>query len=271
MSELVTVDVRKVYGGRTVVNSVSIRVETGRVIGLLGPNGAGKTTTFYMVVGLVSPDSGSVLLDGMDITRLPMHKRALRGVGYLAQEASIFRNLTVRENVSSILEFFISDKKLREARTDELLEKLKVTHVQSSMGYALSGGERRRVEIARALTTNPTFLLLDEPFAGVDPIAVQEIQSIISQLKSDGLGILITDHSVRETLQITDHAYVMNQGTLLVEGGIDEITSNPMARKIYLGETFTMDGMTANTGEGNKLNGDTDKCEGKTADKADGS
>jgi len=245
MSELVTVDVRKSYGGRTVVNSVSIHVETGKVIGLLGPNGAGKTTTFYMVVGLVRPDSGRVLLDGVDITRLPMHKRALKGVGYLAQEASIFRNLTVRENISSVLEFIISDNSKRKERTDELLEKLKVTHVQDSKGYALSGGERRRVEIARSLATEPTFILLDEPFAGVDPIAVQEIQSIIRELKKDNLGILITDHSVRETLEITDHAYVMNRGTLLVEGGIEEITSNPQARKIYLGETFTMDKMTS--------------------------
>lgn len=247
MSELVTVDVRKSYGGRTVVDRVSIRVETGMVVGLLGPNGAGKTTTFYMVVGLVRPDEGRVLLDGVDVTPLPMHSRARKGIGYLAQEPSVFRKLSVRENISSILEFTIQRSSERKKRTDELLEELKISHVADSKGYALSGGERRRVEIARALTTEPTFLLLDEPFAGVDPIAVQEIQKIIAYLKDKSLGILITDHNVRETLQITDHAYVMNRGELLVEGGVDEITSNPDARKLYLGETFTMAGVVPNS------------------------
>lgn len=240
MSELVTVDVCKTYRGRQVVDHVSIRVETGRVVGLLGPNGAGKTTTFYMVVGLIRPDEGRVLLDGVDVTRLPMHKRALKGIGYLAQEPSVFRKLTVRENISAVLEFVESDPVKRRKRTDELMEELKVTHVADSQGYSLSGGERRRVEIARALTTEPTFLLLDEPFAGVDPIAVHEIQKIIGYLRRRGLGILITDHNVRETLQITDHAYVMNRGKQLVEGGIEEITTNPEAKKIYLGESFTM-------------------------------
>jgi lipopolysaccharide export system ATP-binding protein len=247
MSELVTEDVSKTYGGRKVADRVSIRVDTGRVVGLLGPNGAGKTTTFYMVVGLVRPDEGRILLDGVDVTRLPMHKRALQGVGYLAQEPSVFRKLTVRENISAILEFVEPDAKVRKQRTDELLEELKITHVAESKGYALSGGERRRVEIARALTTKPTFLLLDEPFAGVDPIAVQEIQKIISYLRQRGLGILITDHNVRETLMITDHAYVMNRGRILVEGGVAEITNNPDARNIYLGENFSMEGMTTST------------------------
>ena len=252
MSELVTVEVRKSYGGRTVVDSVSISVETGMVVGLLGPNGAGKTTTFYMVVGLIKPDEGKVLLDSVDVTHLPMHSRALKGIGYLAQEPSVFRKLTVRENISSILEFTIPDAKRRKQRTDELLEELKVTHVADSAGYALSGGERRRVEIARALTTTPTFLLLDEPFAGVDPIAVAEIQKIIAYLKQKGLGILITDHNVRETLQITDHAYVMNRGKLLVEGGVEEITNNPDARKLYLGEAFSMAGVVPHASRGKK-------------------
>jgi len=253
MSELVTVDVCKTYGGRVVVDSVSISVSTGQVVGLLGPNGAGKTTTFYMVTGLIRPDTGRVLFDGVDVTRLPMHKRARKGIGYLAQEPSVFRKLTVRENVSSILEFTMPDPTARARRTDELLEELKVTHVADSMGFALSGGERRRVEIARALTTEPTFLLLDEPFAGVDPIAVAEIQKIIAYLRKKGLGILITDHNVRETLQITDHAYVMNRGKVLVEGGVEEITSNPDARKLYLGEAFSMAGMVTKL----EMDGDT--------------
>ncbi len=252
MSELGTVEVRKTYGGRTVVDCISISVETGMVVGLLGPNGAGKTTTFYMVVGLIRPDEGRVLLDSVDVTQLPMHSRALKGIGYLAQEPSIFRKLTVRENISSILEFIIPNSAQRKARTDELLEELKVTHVADSKGYALSGGERRRVEIARALTTEPTFLLLDEPFAGVDPIAVSEIQKIIAYLKNKGLGILITDHNVRETLQITDHAYVMNRGKMLVEGGVDEITNNPDARKLYLGEAFSMAGVVPHSSRGKK-------------------
>ncbi len=235
-----TEGIKKTYKGRTVVNSVSLQVEQGSVVGLLGPNGAGKTTTFYMVVGLVRPDEGTISLDDMDITHMPMHKRARLGIGYLAQEPSVFRQLSVRDNIRAVLEFMDLDGNEIEARTDELLEELSITHVASSMGYALSGGERRRVEVARALATNPRFLLLDEPFAGVDPIAVQEIQRIIAYLKGKGLGILITDHNVRETLQITDRAYVMNKGTILVEGRAEQITSNPEAKRIYLGESFSI-------------------------------
>jgi lipopolysaccharide export system ATP-binding protein len=233
-----TDDVTKTYGNRTVVNHVSIHVEKGTVVGLLGPNGAGKTTTFYMVVGLVRPDTGRVIMDGMDITRMPIHKRARHGIGYLAQEASIFRRMTVEENLIAILEFLEPDRKKRKQRAHELMEEFHVTHVAKSPGYALSGGERRRVEIARALCNSPDFLLLDEPFAGVDPIAVQEIQRIIAYLKRRGLGILITDHNVRETLKITERAYVIHQGKILVEGGINEITRNEEAKRIYLGDTF---------------------------------
>ena len=236
-----TDEVTKTYGKRTVVNHVSIHVEKGKVIGLLGPNGAGKTTTFYMVVGLVRPDTGRILMDGTDITRMPIHKRAHHGIGYLAQEASIFRRMTVEENLIAILEFLQPDRKKRRARAQELMEEFHVTHVARSYGYALSGGERRRVEIARALCNSPDFLLLDEPFAGVDPIAVQEIQRIIAYLKRRGLGILITDHNVRETLKITDRAYVIHQGKILVEGGVEEIARNEEAKRIYLGDSLEMD------------------------------
>jgi lipopolysaccharide export system ATP-binding protein len=231
----------KTYGKRTVVNRVSIHVQKGTIVGLLGPNGAGKTTTFYMVVGLVRPDTGRVLMDSKDITSLPINKRARMGIGYLAQEASIFRRMSVEENLLAVLEFLMPDRKKRKQRAHELLEEFTVTHVAKTQGYALSGGERRRVEIARALCGDPDFLLLDEPFAGVDPIAVQEIQRIIRYLQRKGLGILITDHNVRETLKITDRAYVIHQGRILVEGGVDEITQNPDARKIYLGDSFEMD------------------------------
>ena len=240
-SVIATDGVSKTYGKRTVVNQVSIHVEKGRVIGLLGPNGAGKTTTFYMVVGLVQPETGRVLMDGTDITRMPIHKRARHGIGYLAQEASIFRRMTVEENLISILEFLQPDRKKRKARAAELMEEFHVSHVARSYGYALSGGERRRVEIARALCNSPDFLLLDEPFAGVDPIAVQEIQRIIAYLRRRGLGILITDHNVRETLKITDHAYVIHQGKILVEGGVDEIANNAEAKRIYLGDSLDGD------------------------------
>lgn len=243
MSHVLATDVvSKTYGRRTVADRVSIYVTKGSVVGLLGPNGAGKTTTFYMVVGLVTPDSGRVLLDGSDVTRLPMHRRARCGLGYLPQEPSVFRRLTVADNLMAVLEFLEPDRKKRRKRVDELITEFSLSHVRQTYGYALSGGERRRVEIARALCNSPDFLLLDEPFAGVDPIAVAEIQRIVSYLKKDkGLGILITDHNVRETLKITDRAYVIHQGKILVEGGVHEITSNPDARKIYLGESFVMD------------------------------
>jgi lipopolysaccharide export system ATP-binding protein len=247
-TRLATDEVSKSYGRRKVVNRVSIQVTKGTVVGLLGPNGAGKTTTFYIVVGLVSPDGGRVLLDGTDITRVPIHRRARHGLGYLAQERSIFLRMTVEENLLAILEFSEPDRRRRHRRAADLMEEFSVTHVARNMGYSLSGGERRRVEIARALCTDPDFLLLDEPFAGVDPIAVQEIQRIISYLKVKGLGILITDHSVRETLEITDRAYVIHQGKILVEGGVKEITRNPEARKIYLGDSFAMDDAPADGG-----------------------
>lgn len=233
--------IQKAYKGRRVVEEVSLVVQTGEIIGLLGPNGAGKTTSFYMVVGLVSADSGSIHLNDMDITALPMYERARMGIGYLAQEASIFRNLTVEDNLMSILEFTDLTHEQRISKMDELLSSLSLDHVRKSLGISLSGGERRRAEIARALVTDPAFLLLDEPFAGVDPIAVADIQSIISDLRRDrGLGILITDHNVRETLKITDRTYVMNKGRILVSGGVDEIISNQEAKRIYLGEDFHM-------------------------------
>ena len=244
MSLLEAENVRKIYGGRVVVKGVSLSVQQGRITGLLGPNGAGKTTTFYMVVGAVRPNSGRIHLDGVDITRLPMHVRARMGIGYLAQEASIFRDLSVWDNVMAILEFMKLSRRERDSRAQQLLEELSLMHVKDSAGRALSGGERRRAEIARTLAGQPSFILLDEPFAGVDPIAVGEIQRIVRYLKEKGLGILITDHNVRETLSICDHTYVMNAGEILVEGGAEEIISNPQARKIYLGEDFDMKGLS---------------------------
>ncbi|MBI2945537.1 MAG: LPS export ABC transporter ATP-binding protein [Candidatus Wallbacteria bacterium] len=240
-----TISVTKNYKGRQVVDSVSIEVQEGRVVGLLGPNGAGKTTTFYMVVGLVRPDRGEVVLDGADITWQPMHKRARLGIGYLAQEPSVFRLMTVEQNLASVLEFLEPDVRKRAERVEEILGELGIAHVRGSMGYSLSGGERRRVEIARALCARPRYLLLDEPFAGVDPIAVGDIQRIISQLKAKGLGILITDHNVRETLSIVDHAYIMNGGRVMVAGGVEEVLNNPEARRIYLGDRFTLAGEIA--------------------------
>ncbi|MBI4872042.1 MAG: LPS export ABC transporter ATP-binding protein [Candidatus Riflebacteria bacterium] len=239
---LTTRGVCKTYKGRKVVDSVSIEVEPGKVIGLLGPNGAGKTTTFYMVVGLVRPDVGDIGLDGTDITWQPMHRRARMGIGYLAQEPSVFRLLTVEQNMQAVLEFLEPDRRKRQARIEEILAELSITGVRKSPGYSLSGGERRRVEIARALCTRPRYLLLDEPFAGVDPIAVGDIQRIIAYLRQKGLGILITDHNVRETLSIVDRAYIMNEGRIMVSGGVAEVLNNPDARRIYLGERFTLGG-----------------------------
>lgn len=233
--------VAKAFGGRQVVDEVSLHVAKGTVVGLLGPNGAGKTTTFYTVVGIVRPDAGQVLLDDLDITREPMHRRAQLGIGYLAQEASVFRRLTVRDNLMAVLEFLEPSKARRVSRMEDLMEEFKVSRLADTYGYALSGGERRRVEIARALCSNPEFLLLDEPFAGVDPIAVADIQGIINYLREKGLGILITDHNVRETLSITNRAYVIHQGRILVEGGAKDIIANETAKRIYLGESFTMD------------------------------
>lgn len=230
----------KAYHGRRVVNEVSLYVDRGEVVGLLGPNGAGKTTTFYMIVGLERPVSGRISLDGEDITHIPMYKRARRGIGYLAQEASVFRKLTVEENIRAILEMRGLSRKDEERRCEELVEEFGLEKVRHHRGFMLSGGERRRTEIARALAAAPSFILLDEPFAGVDPIAVADIQHIVSHLKDSGLGVLITDHSVRETLAIVDRAYIMHQGKILVDGPSDVITNDPIARKFYLGERFSL-------------------------------
>ena len=232
---------KKIYKNREVVKNVSLSMEKGEVVGLLGPNGAGKTTTFYMITGIVKPNNGRVMYNGEDITNFPMYKRARMGLGYLPQEASVFRNLTVEENIVSVLEMRGIPKKERMETMNSLIEEFKLSHVEKSLGYALSGGERRRVEIARTISTNPDFILLDEPFAGVDPIAVEDIQNIIMQLKERGLGILITDHNVRETLRITERAYIMAEGTILIAGSGKEIANNETARRVYLGDNFKLD------------------------------
>ena len=231
----------KSYKNRKVVNKVSVEVNKGEIVGLLGPNGAGKTTTFYMITGIVKPDSGEVICGDTEITNFPMYKRADLGIGYLAQEPSVFRNLTVEENIQVVLEMKGYSKKEQKETIDKLLEEFKLTHVRQSLGYSLSGGERRRVEIARTIVNNPSFILLDEPFAGVDPIAVEDIQNIIRHLKKRGLGILITDHNVRETLSITDRSYVMEKGRVFIEGTPREIANNAEAKRIYLGEKFKLD------------------------------
>lgn len=230
----------KIYGKRTVVSGVSLSLDSGQVIGLLGPNGAGKTTTFYMVVGLTRPERGSVFLDNEDITDFPMHLRARRGISYLPQEASVFRKLSVRDNLLAILETVEDDRELQQHRAQELLEEFGIAHVAGTMGYALSGGERRRVEIARALITSPAFILLDEPFAGIDPIAVADIQNLIVSLKARNIGILISDHNVRETLGVCDAAYIVNAGEVLEFGTPEQIAESRVAREIYLGETFKL-------------------------------
>lgn len=230
----------KTYNGRQVVNDVGIDVELGQVVGLLGPNGAGKTTSFYMMVGLVKTDAGEIKLFDEDVTLMPLHERAKRGIGYLPQEASVFRELTVEENIYAVLEVRKLSNKERENNLNHLIADFGLDHIRKSKGRELSGGERRRVEIARALALNPKFVLLDEPFAGVDPLAVGDIQEIIRKLKKKNIGVLITDHNVRETLGIVDHAYIMNKGALLVNGTPDEIVNNEIARKFYLGEEFKM-------------------------------
>lgn len=231
----------KRYRKRTVVSDVSIKVKQGEIVGLLGPNGAGKTTTFYMFVGLIKPNKGRIYIDDKDITGKPMYKRARMGVGYLAQEASVFRNLTVRENIESVLQFFSIPKKEIRKRVDRLIEEFGLERVVSNKGYSLSGGERRRTEIARALATDPKFILLDEPFAGVDPIAVEDFQEIVSKLKYRNIGIFITDHNVHETLAITDRAYLMFEGRILKEGTADYLASDEEAKKLYLGKQFRLD------------------------------
>lgn len=232
--------ISKSYKKRQIVNQVSIKIHKAEVVGLLGPNGAGKTTTFYMVVGLITPDKGKIFFDNKDITHMPMYKRARCGIGYLAQDPSIFRKLTVEENIMAVLETLSISKKERKSRLEQLLEELRMTQLAKSKAYTLSGGERRRLEITRCLVTNPSFILLDEPFSGVDPIAVFEVQQIIADLKKKGLGILLTDHNVRETLSITDRSYIMTEGKILLSGTAQELINSPEAKKIYLGEGFAM-------------------------------
>jgi lipopolysaccharide export system ATP-binding protein len=240
MGTLQTLGLVKSFRSRTVVNGVSIEVNTGEIVGLLGPNGAGKTTMFYMLVGLYRPEKGAVMLDDEPITNLPMYKRARKGISYLAQEASVFTKLSVRENVLAILETMDMPRKRQLDRTDELLDDLGITHIADSKAYMLSGGERRRVEITRCLATQPNFILLDEPFAGIDPIAVSDIQNLVTGLKERGIGVLITDHNVRETLNLCDRAYILAKGELLEQGDAQTIANSEKARKVYLGEDFRL-------------------------------
>lgn len=230
----------KTYKGRNVVDGVSLRVDKGEVVGLLGPNGAGKTTTFYMIVGLERPNSGRIVINDQEVTNMPMYQRAGFGVGYLPQEASVFRKLSVEDNLLAILETTALNPVERREKAEKLLAEFNITHVRKRKGSQLSGGERRRVEIARSLATDPAFILLDEPFAGVDPIAVADIQEIIGYLKQRGIGVLITDHNVRETLSIVDRAYILNEGKILIEGDADTIASSDIAKKFYLGENFSL-------------------------------
>jgi lipopolysaccharide export system ATP-binding protein len=232
---------RKAYRGRVVVEDLSLQVESGEIVGLLGPNGAGKTTSFYMIVGLVSADAGEISLDGTDLTHLPMHRRARLGLGYLPQEASVFRRLSVEHNILAILETRSDlDRAGREAELERILGELHIAHVRKSLGIALSGGERRRVEIARALAADPRFILLDEPFAGVDPISVMDIQKIVTDLSARGIGVLITDHNVRETLSVCNRGYIVNRGTVIAAGTAEEILANESVREVYLGQNFRM-------------------------------
>ena len=241
MKTLSTEDIGKSYGGRQVVKGVSLEIEQGEVVGLLGPNGAGKTTSFYMIVGLVRPDSGRVLANGHDISRLPMYLRARNyGISYLPQEPSVFRKLTVQDNILAVLEAQQLSWESRRTRTEKLIEQLNLGHVRKTRGYALSGGERRRVEIARCLAIEPAFILLDEPFSGIDPIAVLDLQEIIFGLKKSGIGVLITDHNVRETLSVTDRAYIITEGKIFATGTPGELGRDPVVRRIYLGENFSM-------------------------------
>ena len=238
--EIIVKNIAKTYAKRPVLKNVSINIKQGEAVGLLGPNGAGKTTCFYCITGLITPDFGTITLAGENITKLPFYRRAQKGIGYLPQEASIFRSLTVEENIMAVLEVVEKYKDNRQQKLEELLAEFSITHLRESPSIALSGGERRRLEIARALAANPDFILLDEPFAGVDPIAVNDIRTLVSHLKDKGYGVLITDHNVRETLEITDRAYVLHNGVVLCEGKPEEIVANPDARKVYLGEDFKM-------------------------------
>ncbi|MCW8817249.1 MAG: LPS export ABC transporter ATP-binding protein [Ignavibacteriaceae bacterium] len=231
----------KIYKKRKVVNKASVQVSKGEIVGLLGPNGAGKTTTFYMITGMIKPDSGKVFLDQEEITKIPMYKRARMGIGYLPQEASIFRRLTVEENLLAVLEMTNLDKESRLKKCESLLDELSINQIRKSKGFQLSGGERRRTEIARALATDPSFILLDEPFAGIDPIAVEDIMNIVANLKNRGIGILITDHNVHETLSIVDKAYILIDGVIFKQGGADDLANDEEVKKLYLGEKFRLD------------------------------
>lgn len=233
-------DLTKSYGTKTVVRGVSLSVKRGEIVGLLGPNGAGKTTTFYMVVGIISPDEGKIEFDNQNITFMPIHKRAKFGIGYLSQEPSVFKKLTVEDNIMAILETMSLPRIERVRRLEELLAELKITHLRKSKAYTLSGGETRRLEITRALVTRPSFLLLDEPFSGIDPIVVGEAKAIITELKNKGMGILVTDHNVRETLSITDRAYLISEGKILISGTSDDLINHDEARRVYLGQDFRM-------------------------------
>lgn len=235
-----TENIVKKYKNRTVVNKVSIEVKQGEIVGLLGPNGAGKTTSFYIMVGLIKPLEGKVFLDDMEITKMPMYKRAQLGIGYLAQEASVFRTLSVEDNITAILEFVEKDKEKRREKLESLLDEFGLQHIRKTKGISLSGGERRRTEIARALAADPKFILLDEPFAGVDPLAVEDIQKIVSQLKNKNIGVLITDHNVHETLSITDRTYLLFEGSILKAGNAKELSEDEQVRKVYLGENFSL-------------------------------
>jgi lipopolysaccharide export system ATP-binding protein len=234
-------DLIKIYKKRVVVDKASVKVSKGEIVGILGPNGAGKTTTFYMIVGMIRPDGGKVFLDNIEITKEPMYKRARMGIGYLPQEASIFRRLSVEDNISAVLELTSLDAKARKEKCEKLLEDLSITQIRRSKGFQLSGGERRRTEIARALATDPSFILLDEPFAGVDPIAVEDIMSIVANLKNRGIGVLITDHNVHETLSIVDNAYILINGIIFKQGKAMELAEDSEVRKLYLGEKFKLD------------------------------
>jgi len=240
VSTLTATQLSKSYGTRAVVQNLSLEINTGEVVGLLGPNGAGKTTAFYMIVGLVPCDAGRIHLGEVDLTLLPMHRRAQLGLGYLPQEASVFRKLSVEDNIMAILETREMERGAREQRLEQLLEELRIGHVRKTLGLALSGGERRRVEIARALAAEPRFMLLDEPFAGVDPLSVLDIQRIIRELTQRGIGVLITDHNVRETLGVCARAYIVNQGTVIAAGTAEEVLANPQVREVYLGESFRL-------------------------------
>ncbi|MCY7363134.1 MAG: LPS export ABC transporter ATP-binding protein [Ignavibacteria bacterium] len=246
MVELKAINLVKEYKKRTVVNNVSLNLKQGEIVGLLGPNGAGKTTTFYMICGMITPTIGDIELDREIVTKLPMYKRARLGIGYLPQEASIFRKMTVKENILSVLQFMNLDKKEQEEKCEKLLEDFHITKIQDSKGYLLSGGERRRTEIARCLATDPKFILLDEPFAGIDPIASEEIMKIISILKDRGIGILITDHNVHETLSIVDRAYILIDGKIFKSGIATDLANDEMVKKYYLGENFNLDRYSAN-------------------------